>query len=142
MKVHSKKWPGTWRGSAVLSVKASGGAIKTDELPPLSSIEAGVGVLKGTDLYHENGYYETIDFIAADITELDKINPPHLANGEKITDFTGSLVILPDRFTLKYGIDKGDTIPLQIGAACMIRTSCSPGTYPVLPRYSHPGLGT
>ena len=85
-------------GSAVLSVKAANGAIKTDELPPLSSIEAGVGVLKGTALYHENGCYETIDLIAADLTELDKINPPHLANGEKITDFTGSLVILPDRF--------------------------------------------
>ena len=47
-----------------------------------------MGVLKGTALYHENGYYETIDLIAADLTELDKINPPHLANGEKITDFT------------------------------------------------------
>lgn len=104
-------------GSAVLSVKAANGAIKTDELPPLSSIEAGVGVLKGTALYHENGYYETIDLIAADLTELDKINPPHLANGEKITDFTGSLVILPDRFTLKYGINKGDTIHLQINGA-------------------------
>ena len=101
-------------GSAVLSVKAANGAIKTDELPPLSSIEAGVGVLKGTALYHENSYYETVDLVAADLTELDKINPPHLASGEKITDFTGSLVILPDRFTLKYGIDKGDTIPLQI----------------------------
>ena len=112
-----KKMARGMAGSAVLSVKAAGGAIKTDELPPLSSIEAGVGVLKGTALYHENGYYETIDLIAADLTELAKINPPHLANGEKITDFTGSLVILPDRFTLKYGINKGDTIHLQINGA-------------------------
>lgn len=101
-------------GSAVFSVKAADRAIGTNELPLLSSVEAGVGVLKGTALYHENGYYETIDLVAADLTELEKINPPHLANGGKITDFTGCQVILPDRFTLKYGINKGDTIHLQI----------------------------
>ena len=86
----------------------------TDEIPPLPSIDAGVGVLKGSALYHEDGYYETVDLLAADLTQLDKINPPHLANGKKITDFTGSQVILPDRFTSKYGIKKGDTIHLQI----------------------------
>ena len=101
-------------GSAVLSVRAADRAVGTDEIPPLPSIDAGVGVLKGSALYHEDGYYETVDLLAADLTQLDKINPPHLANGEKITDFTGSQVILPDRFTSKYGIKKGDTIHLQI----------------------------
>ena len=63
-------------GSAVFSVKAADRAIGTNELPLLSSVEADVGVLKGTALYHENGYYETIDLVAADLTELGKINPP------------------------------------------------------------------
>ena len=38
-----------------------------------------------------------------------------MTDGGEITDFTGNQVILPDRFTLKYGIEKGDTITLQIG---------------------------
>ena len=52
--------------------------------------------------------------IAADLTELAEINPPHLVSGGEITGFTGNQVILPDRFTSKYGIEKGDTITLKI----------------------------
>lgn len=29
-----------------------------------------------SSLYHENGYYETVDLIAADLGQLSKINPP------------------------------------------------------------------
>lgn len=102
-------------GSATLSVSAVDGGIDFSVLPELSSISASVGMLESSALYHENGYYETIDLIAADLPQLDQINPPRLANGGEITDFTGNQVILPDRFTSKYGIKAGDTITLQIG---------------------------
>ena len=102
-------------GSATLSVTRSDGGIKDGILPELSSIHASVGMVEGTALYSENGYYETIDLIAADLRKLSKINPPRLVNGGDISDFSGSQVILPDRFTSKYGIKKGDTITLQVG---------------------------
>lgn len=102
-------------GSATLSVTRSDGGIKDGILPELSSIHASVGMVEGTALYSENGYYETIDLIAADLRKLSKINPPRLVNGGDISDFSGSQVILADRFTSKYGIKKGDTITLQVG---------------------------
>lgn len=102
-------------GSATLSVSRADGGIDFSVLPELSSISASVGMLESSALYHENGYYETIDLIAADLTQLNQINPPRLANGGEITDFTGNQVILPDRFTSKYGMKAGDTITLQIG---------------------------
>lgn len=102
-------------GSATLSVSAIDGGIDTGVLPELSSISASVGMLESSALYHENGYYETIDLIAADLIQLNQINPPRLANGGEIADFSGNQVILPDRFTSKYGMKAGDTITLQIG---------------------------
>ncbi|MDC7289657.1 FtsX-like permease family protein [Blautia schinkii] len=101
-------------GSATLSVTAADGGIKGENIPKLSSAGASVGVVEGTALYHENGYYEAIDLLGADLSGLNKINPPRLVNGGEITNFSGSQVILPDRFTSKYGIDKGDTITLEI----------------------------
>lgn len=101
-------------GSATISVTAVDGGIKAEILPGLPSIRASVGMVEGSALYHENGYYETIDLIAADLPQLNKVNPPRLVNGGEITDFTGNQVVLPDRFTSKYGIKKGDTITLQI----------------------------
>lgn len=98
-------------GSATISVTAVAGGMKAEALLKLPSIRASVGMVEASALYHENGYYETIDLIAADLPELDKINPPRLVNGGVITNFT----ILPDRFTSKYGIEKGDIITLQIG---------------------------
>lgn len=102
-------------GSATISVTAVAGGMKAETLLNLPSIQASVGMVEASALYHENGYYETIDLIAADLPELDKINPPRLVNGGEITNFTGNQVILPDRFTSKYGIEKGDIITLQIG---------------------------
>lgn len=102
-------------GSATVSVEAADGAIDKNAIPELKSIKFCVGVLEGLALYHENGYYETMDLIAADLTELNQINPPRLADGGEISDLSGNQVILPDRFTSKYGIEKGDTIILQIG---------------------------
>ncbi len=102
-------------GSATLSITAAEGKIRADILPNSASIRASVGILEGAALYHENGYYETVDLIAADLTGLNEINPPRLVNGGEITEFTGNQVILPDRFTSKYGIEQGDTITLRIG---------------------------
>ncbi len=102
-------------GSATLSVTAAEGDIAETILLERPSIGASVPMLESTALYHENGYYETIDLIGADISKLNTINPPRLADGGEITDFTGNKVILPDRFTSKYGMEAGDTITLQIG---------------------------
>ena len=101
-------------GSAAISVTAVSGDINPHVLPERSSIRASAGIVEATALYHEEGYYETIDLIAADLTELAEINPPRLVSGGEITGFTGNQVILPDRFTSKYGIEKGDTITLKI----------------------------
>lgn len=102
-------------GSATLSVTALEGGIEPDVLPELPGIRASVGMLEGSALYHENGYYETVDLIGAELSSLNEINPPRLADGGEIAGFTGSQVILPDRFTSKYGIEAGDTVTLQIG---------------------------
>lgn len=71
-------------------------------------------MLEESSLYHENGYYETVDLIAADLSQLNQINKPRLLGDGEITDFSGNKIILPDRFASKYGIKKGDTIALQI----------------------------
>lgn len=102
-------------GSATISVTAAKGSIKLDVLPNLPSIKTMVGILEGTALYHENGYYESIDLIAADLTQLKQINPPRLIDGGTLDNFSGNQIILPDRFTSKYYINAGDTITLQIG---------------------------
>lgn len=102
-------------GSATLSVTNTEGRIGERDLPELSSIEASVPILEGTALYHENGYYETVDLVAADLNKLNQINPPRLKDGNTITGFAGNQIILPDRFTSKYGMEQGDTIMLEIG---------------------------
>lgn len=102
-------------GRGALSVTAADGGIKTNAIPELPSVRASVGMVKGTALYHENGYYEAVDLIAADLDGLYKINPPRLVKGGEIADFTGNQIILPDRFTSKYRIEKGDAVTLLIG---------------------------
>lgn len=102
-------------GSAALSITVTDGEISADVLPELSSVHTYVGMVEGAALYHENGYYETIDLIAADMEQLNEINPLRLVSGGQIINFTGNQVILPDRFTSKYGIEQGDTITLRIG---------------------------
>ena len=101
-------------GSAAVSVSSPDGSVTSDDIPDLSSIGAAVGILKGAALYHENGYYETIDLIAADLSSLNKINPPRLTDGGEISGFEGNRILLPDRFTSKYGIQKGDDFTLLI----------------------------
>ncbi|HBG3871636.1 TPA: FtsX-like permease family protein, partial [Clostridioides difficile] len=73
-----------------------------------------VGVLESSAIYNKGGYYEEFSLIAADLSQLNKINKPRLENGDSITDFSGDKIILPNRFTSKYKIKKGDSITLQI----------------------------
>lgn len=105
-------------GTATVSVhpKDSSQVVNLSDIPSLSGIQTKVGMLKGKALYHENGYYETIDLIASDLTLLNQINKPRLAGDGELKNFMGNQIILPDRFTLKYGIEKGDMISLQIGS--------------------------
>lgn len=106
-------------GSATLSVTAGAGWIDPAALPSLPETGASAGILKGAALYHEEGYYESIDLVAADLTQLEQINPPRLVSGGALSDFSGDQIVLPDRFTEKYGIEQGDTVTLQIGGRSM-----------------------
>lgn len=103
-------------GSATISISMAGdaGGIRANSIPKLAGIGASVGMLQQSSLYHENGYYETVDLIAADLSQLSQINKPRLLNGGEISGFFGNKIILPDRFTSKYGIKKGDTVTLQV----------------------------
>ncbi|WP_210089434.1 ABC transporter permease [Paenibacillus turicensis] len=105
-------------GSATISVTAPkdrNSNLDTKEIPYLPSIGAKVQILESSSLYHEKGYYETVDLIAAELSELNQINKPRLLDGGEIDNFTGNKIVLPDRFTSKYGIKQGDSITLQIG---------------------------
>lgn len=104
-------------GEAQLSVKAVDNLVDIVDISDIAGVEASAFMLEGKALYHENGYYESVDFIAADLSELDEINPPRLKGGKEIPDFNGDQVILPDRFTSKYGIKEGDVITFEIGGA-------------------------
>lgn len=111
-----KKMARGMAGTAAVSVspKNPDHVIDLKDIPELSSVQAKAGMLEGSALYHENGYYETIDLIASDLTLLNEINKPRIAGGGEIKEFTGNQMILPDRFTSKYGIEKGDIVTLQI----------------------------
>jgi putative ABC transport system permease protein len=103
-------------GSATISVTVAGSTntISMGSIPDLSSIGASIGMLEERSLYHENGYYESVDLIAADLSQLNQMNKPRLLDGGEITDFSDNKIILPDRFASKYEIKKGDTIALRI----------------------------
>jgi len=58
-------------GSASVSVQNVEGGIDLDDIPALSGIKAKMGILEGTSLYHENGYYETVDLLVADMDVLN-----------------------------------------------------------------------
>lgn len=101
-------------GRATISVQTANKKININSIPNISTIKAKVGILEGTSIYQENGYYETIDLIAADLAGLNQINKPRLQSGGEISGFSGNQIILPDRFTSKYEIKKGDMITIYI----------------------------
>lgn len=106
-------------GTATISVSPANqeDVIYLEDIPDISLIQEKMGMLKQSAVYHENGYYETIDLMAADLEQLNKINKPRLISGEEISDFEGNKVILPERFTSKYEIQKGDQITFEIGGS-------------------------
>ena len=104
-------------GRATVSVQSVEGGIHADDIPALPDIQTKAGIVEGTSLYHENGYYETVDLLAADMEALNQINKPRLIGDGEVTAFSGNQIILPDRFTSKYGIEKGDTVTLQINGS-------------------------
>ncbi|HBE9726515.1 TPA: FtsX-like permease family protein [Clostridioides difficile] len=103
-------------GTATISVQSKNPDILTnlEDIPDLNAIKSKVGVLESSAIYNKGGYYEEFSLIAADLIQLNKINKPQLENGNSITDFSGDKIILPNRFTSKYKIKKGDSITLQI----------------------------
>ncbi|EQG76714.1 ftsX-like permease family protein [Clostridioides difficile DA00165] len=103
-------------GTATISVQSKNPDILTnlEDIPDLNAIKSKVGVLESSAIYNKGGYYEEFSLISADLSQLNKINKPRLENGDSITDFSGDKIILPNRFTSKYKIKKGDSITLQI----------------------------
>ncbi|VIF86878.1 ABC transporter permease [Clostridioides difficile] len=103
-------------GTATISVQSKNPDILTnlEDIPDLNAIKSKVGVLESSAIYNKGGYYEEFSLIAADLSQQNKINKPRLENGDSITDFSGDKIILPNRFTSKYKIKKGDSITLQI----------------------------
>lgn len=103
-------------GTATISVQSKNPDILTnlEDIPDLNAIKSKVGVLESSAIYNKGGYYEEFSLIAADLSQLNKINKPRLENGDSITDFSGDKIILPNCFTSKYKIKKGDSIALQI----------------------------
>lgn len=107
-------------GTATVSVSAKSDAngnmnwISEEEIPQLASIKNKVGILQTSALYNEDGYYENIDLIAADLNELNTINKPRLLGNAELAGFTGYSIVLPEKFTSKYGVKPGDTVALTI----------------------------
>jgi putative ABC transport system permease protein len=97
-------------GTATISVSAKQDAngntvwVSEKEIPQIASIKNKVGFVTTTALYNKDSYYENIDLIAADLNELNSINKPRLQNDATLTDFTGNKIVLPEKFTTKYGI--------------------------------------
>lgn len=104
-------------GTASITVKSADAdsLSRLEDIPNLENIQSIAGILESSALYHENGYFESVDLIAADLEQLNQINTPRLVNGSEISGFTGNKIILPDRFTSKYNIVQGDTVTLEIG---------------------------
>lgn len=76
-------------GSAAVSAQSTENSVYAQDISDLSSIQTKAGILKGTSLYHENGYYEIIDLLAADMKALNRINKSRLQNVDKITGVSG-----------------------------------------------------
>ena len=102
-------------GDASVKISANDTFIDIEDIPDHPLIQNKVQLLKGEALYHKEGYYETVDLIAANLDDLNKINPMRLSSDTDLSQFLGNQIILPDRFTSQYGIKKGDKVILQIG---------------------------
>lgn len=106
-------------GTATITVSAKPQAagqaawIKDSDIPGSADIKHKVGILETPALYNEDGYFESFDLLAADLDGLNKINAPRLISGS-IDDFNGYQIVLPEKFTSKFGISVGDIMTLKI----------------------------
>ena len=118
-------------GSASVSITHIDHAmpIQEEEIPNVEGLQAKLGIMKTSGLYHEEGYYETIDLIAADLECLQEINAPRLVTGETLKELRNHEIILPTRFTDKYGLKKGDQITLKVAGKEITFTLAEIGAY-------------
>ena len=100
--------------AAVVRPAEEGECADSTLIPDLPTVGATAGILKGSSLYHEDGYYESVDLVAADLNQLDNINKPRLADGGELSDLSPGQIVLPDRFASKYRIQRGDTVTLRV----------------------------
>jgi ABC-type lipoprotein release transport system permease subunit len=101
-------------GSASIAVTAGEKGIAKDVIPLLPSVKRVVGMVNTMALYKQDGYYENFDIIAANLGELEAINPPRLLGGASLNNFTGNQIVLPDRFANKFNIVPGNQITLWL----------------------------
>lgn len=104
-------------GAATLSIKKQGEndwSIK-EEVPKLIEIKNTVGIINSPALFEQDGAYENFDLIGTDIQELNKINRPRLVDNSQLQEIQENEIVLPEKFTSKYGIQAGNDINLQIG---------------------------
>ncbi|WP_413840355.1 MULTISPECIES: hypothetical protein [unclassified Clostridioides] len=75
-------------GTATIAVQStdSNKLTSLEDIPDLSSIKSKVGILESSAVYHEDGYYESFNIIAANLPQLNKINKPLLVNGNNMAD--------------------------------------------------------
>ncbi len=101
-------------GSATVVVsKRSGEAIDIDEIPEINQIKSKVGMTEISGLFSENGSYENFDLIGGSIDKINEISPPNIKEGSS-KEISKNQIILPDRFTDKYGTKVGDSMELKI----------------------------
>lgn len=54
--------------------------------------------------------------IGGNLDNLNRINPMRLSDNSDLSQFSGNQIILPDRFTTQYEIEREDQVVLQIGS--------------------------
>lgn len=108
-------------GSATVSVLADPDTegnpiwISEAEIPQTLFIKSRVGLLTTSALYENNGLFENFDLIAANLDELNEMNPPKLQGDTTLEDFAGWNIVTTEKFTSRYGLKPGDVVELNIG---------------------------
>ena len=116
-------------GKATVAISRIEGEMSLSDVPELDEIKTQAGVMTASAIYKEKGYYETIDLVAMDIEALNKINKPVMQDGSELIELRGDEIVLPDRFTSKYGLKQGESITLDIDSTPKVFTLTKIATY-------------